>query len=128
MKPDNSCIKSTVSYHSRDLQNFKSCLDVRAVFFDISKALDKVWNQCLLCKLKQNDILDNLLEYLTDFLKDQKQRVALDGQNSSWANVEAWFSQGTILSPLLFLIYINGLPDKVYINVKLFAAIPHCFK
>ena len=56
---------------------------------DISKAFDKVCYQGLLYKLKQNSILGNLLENLTEFLKDRKQRVALNGQNSSWANVNA---------------------------------------
>ena len=63
----------------------------------------------------------NLLETLTDFLKDRKQRVVLNGQNSSWANIEAGVPQGSILGPLLFLIYINDLPDNLSTNVKLFA-------
>ena len=65
--------------------------------------------------------MGNLLETLTDFLKDQKQRVVLNGQNSSWANIEAGVPQGSILGPLLFLIYINDLPDNLSTNVKLFA-------
>ena len=71
--------------------------------------------------MKQNGISGNLLETLTDFLKDRKQRVVLNGQNSSWANVEAGVPQGSVLSPLLFLIYINDLPDNLSTNVKLFA-------
>ena len=91
------------------------------MFLDISKAFDKVWHQGLLYKLKHNGISGNLLETLTDFLKDRKQRVVLNGQNSSWANVEARFPQGSILGLLLFLIYINHLPDNLSTNVKLFA-------
>ena len=60
-------------------------------------------HQGLLYKLKQNGISGNLLETLTDFLKDRKQRVALNGQNSSWANIEAGVRQGSIVGPLLFL-------------------------
>ena len=60
-----------------------------------------------------------MLEILIDFLKDRKQRVVLNGQNSSWANVEAGVTQGS--GPLLFLKYINDLPDNLSTNVKLFA-------
>ena len=60
------------------------------------------------------------MKTLTDFLKDRKQIVVLNGQNSSWANVEAGVPQGSILGPLLFLIYINDLPDSLSTNVKLF--------
>ena len=62
-----------------------------------------------------------MLETLTDFLKDRKQRVVLNGQNSSWANIEAGVPQGSILGPLLFLIYVNDLLDNLSANVKLFA-------
>ena len=71
--------------------------------------------------MKQNGILGNLLETLTDFLKNRKQRVVLNGQNSSWVNIEAGVPQGSILGPLLFLIYINDLSDNLSTNVKLFA-------
>ena len=91
------------------------------MFLDISKAFDKVWHQGLLYKLKQNGISGNLLETLTYFLKYRKQRVVLNGQNSSWGNIEAGVPQGPILGPLLFLIFINDLPDNLSTNVKLFA-------
>ena len=66
---------------------------------DISKAFDKVWHQCLLLNLKKNGISGNLLEILTGYLKDWKQRVLLNGQNSPWVNVEAGVLQGSILRP-----------------------------
>ena len=91
------------------------------MFLDISKAFNKVWHQDRLHKLKQNGISGNLLETLTDFLKDRKQTVVLNGQNFSWANAEAGVPQGSILGPLLFLIYINDLPSNLSTNVKQFA-------
>ena len=56
-----------------------------------------------------------------DFLKDRKQSVVLNGQNSTWVNVEAGVPQGSILGPLLFLIYINDLYENLVSNPKLFA-------
>ena len=120
-KPGDSCINQLLAITHEIYKSFDACLDVRAVFLDISKAFDKVWHQSFLYELKQNGISGNLLETLTDFLKDRKQRVALNGQNSSWANVEDGVPQGSILGRLLFLIYINNLPDKLSTNVKLFA-------
>ena len=58
---------------------------------------------------------------MANFLKDRKQRVVLNGQNSTWVNVEAGVPQGSILGPLLFLIYINDLSENLVSNPKLFA-------
>ena len=58
---------------------------------------------------------------MTNFLDDRTQRVILNGQYSSWGKTEAGFSQGSVLGPLLFLIYINELSEKLASNFKLFA-------
>ena len=58
---------------------------------------------------------------ITDFLYQRKQRVVLNGQHSSWTNVQAGVPQGSILGPLFFLIYINDLSDGLTSNPKLFA-------
>ena len=63
----------------------------------------------------------DLLKLLTDFLSNRKQRVVLNGQVSTWTSINAGVPQGSILSPLLFLIYINDLSDNLSSNVKLFA-------
>ena len=55
------------------------------------------------------------------FLKDRKQRVTLIGQVSSWTGVNAGVLQGSVLCPLLFLVYINDLADGLLSNAKLFA-------
>ena len=70
---------------------------------------------------KTNSISDELLNILTDFLDNRTQRVILNGQYSSWAKVEAGVPQGSILGPLLFLIYINDLSDNLASNPKLFS-------
>ena len=120
-KPGGSCINQLFAIAHEIYKSFDACLDVRTVFLDISKAFDKVGHQGLLYKLNQNGISGNLLETLTDFLKDRKQRVVWNGQNLSRKNIEAGVPQGSILGPLLFLIYINDLPDNLSTNVKLFA-------
>ena len=91
------------------------------MFLDISKAFDKVWHKGLLLKLKQNGINCHLLRILENFLNERKQRVVLNGQTSSWSDVLAGVTQGSILGPLLFLICINDLSDGLQCNLKLFA-------
>ena len=100
---------------------FDDGFEVRSVFLDISKAFDKVWHEGIIFKLKQNGISDDLLNIVSDFLRNRKQRVTLNGQSSSWTNVNAEVPQGSILGPLLFLVYINDLSDGLSSNPKLFA-------
>ena len=94
---------------------------MRGIFLDISKAFDKVWHKVIIFKLKQNGISGKLLSVLSDFLKDRKQRVILSGQVSSLTGVNAGVPQGSILGPLLFLIFSNDLADGLSSNAKLFA-------
>ena len=68
--PGDSCINQLLAITHEIYKSFDACLDVRAVFLDISKAFDKVWHQDLLYESKQNGISGNLMETLTDFLKD----------------------------------------------------------
>ena len=63
----------------------------------------------------------NLLKLLQSYLKDRQQRVLLNGQTSSWENILAGVLQGSILGLLLFLIYINDLPDGLTSLCKIFA-------
>ena len=59
----------------------------------------------------------NFLDTLTNFLKERK-RVVLNGQYSTWTNVEAGVPQGSILGPLLFLVYITDLPENLVSNLS----------
>ena len=95
--------------------------EVRIVFLDISKAFDKVWHKGLLYKLEKSGVTGNLLSWFNDYLHDRKQRVVLHGQSSSWGTINAGVPQGSVLGPLLFLIYINDIVNVVNSNAKLFA-------
>ena len=94
---------------------------MRGVFLDISKAFDKIWHKDIIFKIKQNGVSGKLLSLLSEFLKDRKQGVTLNGLVSSWAGVNAWVPQESILGPLLYLVYINDLADGLSTNAKLFA-------
>ena len=102
-------------------KSFDDGHEVFSVFLDMSKVFDKVWHEGLIFKLKQSDISGNILSTLTHFLKLRKQRVVLNGQLSSWSNIESGIPQGSILGPLLFLIYIKDISKGLTTNVRLFA-------
>ena len=93
-------------------QSFDDSFDVCSVFVNISKAFDKVGHDVIIFKLKQNGISGNLLNLLSNFLRNRKQR----GETSSWAGANAGIPQGSILGWLLFLIYIY-IYIYIYINI-----------
>ena len=92
-----------------------------AGFLDISKAFDKVWHKGLIFKLKQNGISGNLLKFFESYLHNRKQRVILNGFYSEYSSIESGVPQGSVLGPLLFLVYINDLEKNIKSNVKFFA-------
>ena len=116
-----SCVNQSIAITHEIYKSFDDGLEVRGVFLDIPKAFDKVWHERLLFKLSLNGIPGSLLKLLHDFLYCHKQRVVLNGQNLSWENINAGPPQGSILGPLLFLIYINDLSNGVFSSCKLFA-------
>ena len=95
--------------------------EVRVVFCDISKAFDKVWHPGLLYKLSNCGIQGELLEWLSSYLTDRKQRVTLEGQASDWGVIKAGVPQGSVLGPLLFLLYINDITNVINNPARLFA-------
>ena len=91
------------------------------VFCDISKAFDRVWHKGLLFKLRQNGIEGNLLNWLSNYLSNRNQRVALQSAVSSLKPIKAGVPQGSVLGPLLFLIYVNDISDSLLSLTRLFA-------
>ena len=114
-KRGDSCINQLISITHDILNSLDEGLEVRGVFLDISKAFDKVWHDGLIYKLQQNGISGELLNILIDFLKNRKQGVVLNGQSSNWVDIKAGEPQGSIMGPLLFLIYINDIGKSLLV-------------
>ena len=120
-RPGDSTINQLLSITTEIFEAFENLDETRAVFLDISKAFDKVWHEGLCFKLKQNGINGSLLDLMSSFLSDRKQRVVLNGTSSDWKEIYSGVPQGSVLGPLLFLIYINDLTDDIKSNIRLFA-------
>jgi len=107
------------------LEDWTSAIDsdgqVDTVYLDFAKAFDTVPHKRLLCKLKAYGISGQLLSWIEDFLSNRKQRVNINGNSSGYCDVVSGVPQGSILGPLLFVIYINDVPDNVKSSCYLFA-------
>ena len=95
--------------------------EFRMVFFDVSKAFDKVWHKGILFKLYHAGVQGRLLEWFTDYLSNRYQRVVFNGSYSDLSILKAGIPQGSILGPLLFFVYINDIVDNLESNINLFA-------
>ena len=85
---------------------------VATCFFDLSKAFDRVWHKGLLAKLQHAGVCEASLTWFTTYLTRRRQRVRANSALSQWQTIPAGVPQGSVLRPLLFLIYTIDLPPS----------------
>ena len=116
-----SCLTNMLCF----LEEITKWIDVGSpvdiIYLDFQKAFDKVPHQRLLLKLKAHGIGDSITDWIEQWLTDRRQRVVVDGEVSNWKSVLSGVPQGSVLGPILFLIYINDLDDSITSNVLKFA-------
>ena len=88
---------------------------------DFSKAFDKVSHQLLFTKLDHYGIRGSTLRWINSFLSDRTQKVIIEGAVPDTVKVTSGVPQGSVLRPILFLIYINDIPNSLLSKVRLFA-------
>ena len=91
------------------------------IYLDYSKAFDSVGHKRLIHKIKSYGFGDVFINWITDFLANRKQRVFLRGHLSEQKDVLSGVPQGSVLGPLLFILFVNDLPDIVNGKVKMYA-------
>ena len=94
---------------------------MRAVFCDISKAFDRVWHNGILYKLTRLGCSCQVIKWFTSYLSDRRECAVLGGATSDWAHMYAGVPQGSILRPLLFLVFINDIVKGINSSIRLFA-------
>jgi hypothetical protein len=119
------------AHHSATLQcmrltdhvtlNFNNNMPTAAVFLDIEKAFNKMWRLGLLYKLSELKFSISLIKLINSFLSPRKFRVSVEGELSVPRDVQAGVPQGSILSPTLYRIYINDMPQTPGVYLSLFA-------
>ena len=119
--PKDSTIYQLLSIYDDFCRSLDDKVSTEAIFFDISKAFDRVWHRGLLHKLNSTGIQGPLLNWFSDYLQNRTQAVVIKGQKSNYLNITAGVPQGSVLGPTLFLIYINDLTHSINSTIKLFA-------
>ena len=121
--PGDSCVHQllSITHEIYKALDANSSLEVRGVFLDLPKAFHEVWHGGLMYKLKRLGICRKYYGLIHSFLNDRHQIVVLNGQCPNWPKIKAGVLQGSILGPLLFLVYINDLPEGLTTNAQLFA-------
>ncbi|MES9880231.1 MAG: reverse transcriptase domain-containing protein [Sedimenticola sp.] len=117
--------KSCLTNLLETLDDITSALDngegMDMIFLDYSKAFDSVAPRRLIHKVERYGIGGNILRWIEDFLSHRKQIVTVRGSTSKQADVISGVPQGSVLGPLLFILFVNDMPEQVSATVKMFA-------
>ena len=116
-----SCLTNLLEVFEDWTKSLDEGYGIDVIYLDYKKAFDTVPHQRLLQKLQLFGFGGDLLRWIESFLTGRTMRVVVNGSSSSWMRVLSGVPQGSVLGPLLFLLYVNDLPDWIKTNIRIFA-------
>ena len=116
-----SCETQLLEFADKLVNNMAKGKQTDILVMDFANAFDKVNHSLLVHKLHHYGIQGKLLTWISDFFKDQRQAVVVNGICSDFIKVQSGVPQGSVFGPCLFLVYINDLPDLLTAHARLFA-------
>ena len=116
-----SCLTNLLDFLNFATDQFDQGHQVDVAYLDFSKAFDKVPHKRLMMQLQVHGIAGSLLKWIESWLSERQQRVMLNGTKSSWQDVLSGVPQGSVLGPLLFIIFVNNIESGLSSRVLKFA-------
>ena len=119
--PARSCQSNLLEFLGRVTDDTDRGNNTDIAYLDFAKAFDKVPHARLLVKLKALGVNDQVSSWIEAWLRDRHQRVVVSGETSVWSAVSSGVPKGSILGPLLFIVYTNDLDEKMTSTVLKFS-------
>ena len=118
---DKSCLTQLLHAINHWTTSLGQNIPVDILYLDFQKVFDSVPHYCLFVKLEAYGIRGKFLDWIKFFFVNHHQKVVLNGVSSNWSTVHSGAPQGSVLGPLLFIIYVNDIPSLIDSQILMFA-------